>query len=69
MKTLLTRREMLRLMGYGAAGAALASCAPPKPTEAPTAAPTTAVEPTAVPEATVSSSGRASAAAGAARRQ
>ena len=53
MKTLLTRREMLRLMGYGAAGAVLASCAPPKPTEAPTAALTTAVEPTAVPEATV----------------
>jgi putative aldouronate transport system substrate-binding protein len=44
----ITRREMLRLMAYSAAGAALAACGP-KPTPEPTEVP---VEPTEVPAAT-----------------
>ncbi|MCS7219806.1 MAG: sugar ABC transporter substrate-binding protein [Anaerolineae bacterium] len=38
----ITRRDLLRWMGVGAAGAALAACVPPTPAPAPAAAPTEA---------------------------
>lgn len=47
----LTRREMLRLMGYSAAGAVLAGCAPatPEPTEPPAAPAPAEQAPTPIP--------------------